>query len=109
MGGQYNHRLDYNKKGMKYLFSYRERIRKALKGKIVYLFLDYDGTLAPIVRIPNKAVMLKGTKNLLRQLSKAPDCRIAVVSGRALKDISSRVGLKSIVYVGNHGFEIKGA
>ena len=93
---------------MKYLFSDWRRIEKSLKGKFVCLFLDYDGTLSPIAQTPDKAVMPKNTKGLLRQLSKIPNCRIAVVSGRTLGDISRRVGLKNIVYVGNHGFEIKG-
>ncbi|MDD5422006.1 MAG: trehalose-phosphatase [Candidatus Omnitrophota bacterium] len=93
---------------MKYLFSDHERIKKELKGKFIYLFLDYDGTLSPIAESPGKAVMPRKTKDLLRKLSKMPDRKIAIVSGRALADISKRVGLKNIVYVGNHGFEIKG-
>jgi len=72
------------------------------------LLLDYDGTLAPIVRVPGEAAIPRSTKDLLRRLSRTPDCRIAVVSGRALKDLSARVGIKGIVYVGNHGFEIRG-
>lgn len=91
-----------------YLFSNLEKIKKAVRGKFIYLFLDYDGTLAPIAETPGRAVMPKETNDLLRQLSKMANCKIAIVSGRALKDISSRVDLKNIVYVGNHGFEIKG-
>lgn len=91
-----------------HLFLNREKIEKSLRNKFVYLFLDYDGTLAPIAMTPHKAIMPKKTKELLRQLSKMPNCKVAIVSGRALKDISKRVGLKNIVYVGNHGFEIKG-
>lgn len=93
---------------MKYLFSDWEKIEKTLKGKFIYLFLDHDGTLAPIAQTPDKAIISKKTKDLLRQLSKMTNCKIAIVSGRALKDISKRIGLKNIVYVGNHGFEIKG-
>ena len=91
-----------------YLFSSLKKIKKALKGKFVYIFLDYDGTLTPIAETPDKAVMSRETSDLLRQLSEMPNCKIAIVSGRALKDISKKVGLKNIVYVGNHGFEIKG-
>lgn len=93
---------------MRYLFSDWKRIEKVLRDKFIYLFLDYDGTLAPIARTPKKAIMPKKTKDLLRQLSKMPNCKIAIVSGRSLKDISKRIGLKNIVYVGNHGFEIRG-
>jgi len=108
MGREYYYGTDHNKKDMKYLFSDLERIKETLKDKFIYLFLDHDGTLAPIANTPNKAIMPKGTKDLLRQLSKMTNCKIAIVSGRALSDISRRVGFKNIVYVGNHGFEIKG-
>lgn len=108
MGRKYYHGTDHNKKAMKYLFSGWARVEKTLRDKFLYLFLDYDGTLAPIAQMPGKAIIPKKTKDILRQLSKMPDCKIAIVSGRALKDISKRVGLKNIVYVGNHGFEIKG-
>ncbi len=93
---------------MKYLFSDWERIKGTLKDKFIYLFLDYDGTLAPIALTPGMAVMPKRTKDILHQLSKMSNHKIAIISGRALKDVSRRVGLKNIVYVGNHGFEIKG-
>lgn len=91
-----------------YLFSDRQNIKKALRGKFLYLFLDFDGTLAPIAETPGSAIMPEGTKDLLRHLSKMPNCKVAVISGRPLADISRRIGLKNIVYVGNHGFEIKG-
>ncbi len=91
-----------------YIFSGWEDVKRSIKKKFIYLFLDYDGTLSPIARAPDKAVMPDRTKDLLCKLSKRPNCKIAIVSGRALNDISKRVGLKNIVYVGNHGFEIKG-
>lgn len=91
-----------------YLFSSWEGVKKSTNKKFIYLFLDYDGTLSPIAQAPDKAVMSDRTKDLLYKLSKRPNCKIAIVSGRALNDISRRVGLKNIVYVGNHGFEIKG-
>jgi trehalose-phosphatase len=91
-----------------YLFSDRRRIGKILRGRFIYLFLDYDGTLAPIADTPGSAVMSGRVKRLLSRLSETPECRIAIVSGRSLSDLEKRVRLKNIVYVGNHGFEIKG-
>lgn len=93
---------------MKHLFSDWERIEKTLKGKFIYLFLDYDGTLAPIADIPSDAVMPDRIKKLLHKLSEIPSYRIAIVSGRKLSDLEKRIKLKNIVYVGNHGLEIKG-
>lgn len=91
-----------------YLFSDRKRAGKILRGKFIYLFLDYDGTLSPIADTPGRAVMSGRVKRLLFLLSGTPGCRIAIVSGRKLSDLEKRVRLKNIVYVGNHGFEIKG-
>lgn len=90
------------------MFSDLESIGKILRNKFVYLFLDYDGTLAPIAKTPGRAVMPDRTKELLCRLSKMPDCKVAIVSGRKLSDLEKRIKLKNIVYVGNHGFEIRG-
>jgi len=75
---------------------------------MVYLFLDYDGTLVPIADTPGKAVIPKGTKDLLRRLALDGGCRLAVISGRSLKDIKKMVGVRGIVYSGNHGLEVSG-
>lgn len=93
---------------MKHLFFYLSRLKKILKGRNVSLFVDYDGTLTPIVKTPDKAVIPQETKAVLKNLSKNRHCRVAVISGRALKDIKNKIGLKDIVYAGNHGLEIEG-
>ncbi|MFA5335491.1 MAG: trehalose-phosphatase [Candidatus Omnitrophota bacterium] len=75
---------------------------------MVYLFLDYDGTLVPIADTPGKAVIPKRTRGLLRRLALDGGCRLAVISGRSLKDIRKMVGVSGIVYSGNHGLEVSG-
>ncbi|MBI5023604.1 MAG: trehalose-phosphatase [Candidatus Omnitrophica bacterium] len=93
---------------MKYLFDEWDKLKKALDDKIVLLNLDYDGTLTPIAATPEEAVLSPEVKAVLEELTRLSDCELAVISGRALEDIRSMVGLKNIVYVGNHGFEIDG-
>ena len=93
---------------MKHLFASRGDFKKSLTGKHLMLFLDYDGTLTPIVETPRKAVFSAGARKLLRRISKKPDCSIAVISGRVLRDVRSKIGLKNIIYSGNHGLEIEG-
>jgi trehalose-phosphatase len=93
---------------MKYLLNDLDRIKQLLKDRRLFVFLDYDGTLAPIAEKPEYALITKQAKDLLRELSNAPRCRIAVISGRSLKDISSMVGLSDIIYGGNHGLELAG-
>lgn len=81
---------------------------RKLHNRFVYLFLDYDGTLSPIVKTPDKAVMPKKTKIILRRLAERRDVKLAIISGRALDDVKRRIGMRDVVYVGNHGFEIEG-
>jgi trehalose-phosphatase len=72
------------------------------------LFLDYDGTLTPIVDQPEAAVLAEAARDVLRLTAQAPHLDITIVSGRALADLRERVGLPGLTYVGNHGFEIEG-
>jgi len=93
---------------MVYLFSREEEIKKRIAKNFVYLFLDYDGTLTPIADAPCKALLPAATRGLLRELSKARGCKLAVISGRSLKEIKRIIGLEGVVYAGNHGLEIDG-
>jgi trehalose-phosphatase len=93
---------------MKYLFMHWNKLKSKLSNKSIFLFLDYDGTLVPIVETPDKAVISKDIKELLDKVSKNPNCHIAIISGRLLKDIKNMIGLKDIIYAGNHGLEIEG-
>jgi trehalose 6-phosphate phosphatase len=72
----------------------------------VLVFLDFDGTLTPIVDFPNQAVMLPETRDTLKRLSESGTFSITIVSGRALNDIRERVGMANLTYAGNHGLEI---
>jgi trehalose 6-phosphate phosphatase len=69
------------------------------------LFLDYDGTLTPIVARPELAVLDEATRAALARL--AALCPVAVISGRARADVENLVGLDSLVYAGSHGFDIR--
>lgn len=93
---------------MDYLFIQLSRIKELLYDKFILLLLDYDGTLTPIAETPMKALIPKGTKELLEKLSRRPYCKLGIISGRSLGDIKNIVGIKDIIYVGNHGLEIEG-
>lgn len=68
---------------------------------------DYDGTIAPIVSDPDKATPLRETIVALRNLSELPNTKVAVISGRALRDLARLTGLPDIVHlVGSHGSEL---
>jgi trehalose 6-phosphate phosphatase len=70
--------------------------------------LDFDGTLAPIVDRPDDAVLPAATGEVLHELHQIPGVTVAIVSGRSLDDIRSRVGIEGLIYSGNHGLEIEG-
>jgi alpha,alpha-trehalase len=68
------------------------------------VFLDYDGTLTPIVSHPENAWLSDSMRQTLRELAvRAP---VAILSGRDLDDVRRRVDIDTIVYGGSHGFDI---
>jgi trehalose-phosphatase len=77
----------------------------AAEGNRLAIFLDYDGTLTPIVSHPEQAVLSTSMRQTLRKLATAP---VAILSGRDLDDVRQRVGISEIVYAGCHGFDIAG-
>jgi trehalose-phosphatase len=70
------------------------------------VFLDYDGTLTPIVSRPEKALLSDSMRQTLQALT--TQTSVAVLSGRDLDDIRQRVNIAAIVYAGSHGFDIAG-
>jgi len=76
-------------------------------GKRPAVFLDYDGTLTPIVSHPEDAWLSESMRQTLRSL--AARVPVAILSGRDLDDVRGRVLVDGIVYAGSHGFDIAGA
>ena len=76
-------------------------------GKRPAVFLDYDGTLTPIVSRPEDAWLSDSMQQTLRSL--AARVPVAILSGRDLDDVRGRVLVDGIVYAGSHGFDIAGA
>ncbi|MGH7689160.1 MAG: trehalose-phosphatase, partial [Gemmatimonadaceae bacterium] len=72
------------------------------------VFLDYDGTLTPIVARPEDAKLSPQTRAALVQAARNPALDVVIVSGRSLDDVRKRVGVPGITYVGDHGFQIDG-
>lgn len=70
------------------------------------LFLDYDGTLTPIVERPEDARLSDAMRASLRAL--AARTPVVLVSGRDREEVSRLVGLKELASVGSHGFDIRG-
>lgn len=77
-----------------------------LAGRRPIVFVDFDGTLSPIVAHAADAVLPPPTKVALEAL--AARTPVGVVSGRGMDDVAERVGLAGLCYAGSHGFEIMG-
>jgi trehalose 6-phosphate phosphatase len=76
----------------------------ALKREHPLLVFDFDGTLAPMVRVPDRAHMRPKTAALLRELARRH--AVAVLSGRKRADVAARLDRAAIRWVvGNHGAE----
>jgi trehalose 6-phosphate phosphatase len=70
--------------------------------------LDFDGTIAPLVKRPQDAFMLDSARRAIESLLKRSDADVAIVSGRALDDLRERSALSGVYYSGNHGLQIAG-
>lgn len=81
-----------------------EELEARLAGRIPAIFLDYDGTLTPIVARPELAILSDAGRDVVKTLaSKRP---VAVVSGRDRPDVEKLVGIGGLVFAGSHGFDI---
>jgi trehalose 6-phosphate phosphatase len=82
---------------------HRPVLRDLAAGRTL-LALDFDGTLAPIVRSRSRARPSRTTAALLRAVARSWPC--AVISGRSREDVRSRLGgARLVAVVGNHGAE----
>ena len=81
-------------------------IRARIEGKRLAVFLDYDGTLTPIVEDHTKADLGEDMRKAVAELARK--ATIGIVSGRDLEDLKSRVGLDGVFLAGSHGFDIAG-
>jgi trehalose-phosphatase len=82
------------------------KIGKAVYKKIPVVFLDYDGTLTPIVQQPEDAILSKEMQDVLREC--AAKFKVAAVSGRDMDDLRSKINIDNLIYAGSHGFRISG-
>ncbi len=82
------------------------RLREHMGGRTPAFFLDFDGTLAPIVDRPEYARLPEATRAVLRSLSER--YVVCVISGRGLHDVRDKTGLPYLFYAADHGRRIEG-
>ncbi len=75
---------------------------------VVLVACDYDGTLAEHVDDPDRAFPVRESIIALRSLAALPDTHVAVISGRAMRDLASLSRLPDEIHlVGSHGSEFE--
>lgn len=78
----------------------------ATENRRVVFFLDYDGTLSPIVEDPDTAFIPERTREALSIV--ASRFTTAIVSGRSREKVRKMINLEQLIYAGSHGFDIGG-
>lgn len=90
---------------MKNLFRNSAVWRKTLHDEALALFLDYEGTLSSMAPASRKAGLSSSMKKVLETLAVLPGVKVAVISGRSLRDLEKSVGVPGLFYFGSHGIE----
>ena len=72
----------------------------------ILLGCDFDGTLSPLVSHASEAELPDPARQAIERLKSLPGVVLAIISGRALADVQRRVGIKGVLYSGNHGLEL---
>lgn len=79
-------------------------IARLHKSPFLALFLDFDGTLAPLTADPRKAAMNRVSRLALARLAVNPRVRAWVISGRRQEDLQNLVGPSpGLTLLGVHG------
>jgi alpha,alpha-trehalase len=89
-------------------------LRRRLGAQPIALFLDYDGTLTPIVARPELAVLADDMRAELERV--AAHCFVGIISGRDLADVQAMfrgagssdavTGVDHLWFAGSHGFDV---
>lgn len=83
-----------------------QQFTKAVNGKRLAVFLDYDGTLTPIVSNPDLALLSEEMRSTVRALARL--FPTAIISGRGREKVENFVKLSELFYAGSHGLDIRG-
>ena len=98
-------RPQYDKLPRRFDLEARDLRQRLSHAPEVFSFFEFDGTLVEIAPGPDDIALSERRKQYLRELSSAPGCSVAVVSGRPADELRKLIGLDGIFYVGCHGLE----
>lgn len=83
-----------------------DQLREIARTPNLLVATDYDGTVAPIVNDPMRAIPDREVSVALRSLAALDQTNVGVISSRALRDLAALSRLPSEIHlVGSHGSE----
>src|SRR5215208_1074237 len=96
--------MDKKISDLPHALAHSDELSRLLEVRSPVVFLDYDGTLTPIVDRPEDAVISHGMHRTIREL--AGRCPVCVISGRDRRMVQELMGLDNLIVAGSHGFDI---
>ena len=84
----------------------KKYLQKIQESEKLYLFLDYDGTLAEFAPTPDDIYPDPALISLLEQFVRHPEIQIAIISGRRLSHIRKLIPVDGILLAGTYGIEM---
>jgi trehalose 6-phosphate phosphatase len=79
----------------------------ALGSRYLWLFLDYEGTLADFASTPEVIRTNPEIINIFEQLVSISTIRVTVISGRRLRDLRLLLPIKGLFLAGTYGVELQ--
>ena len=80
------------------------RLRELSQTPRLLVALDFDGTLAPEVDVPDDARAIPAAREAVLRLLRVPHTRVALVSGRAMESLIRVTDLPdNVLLFGSHG------
>jgi trehalose 6-phosphate phosphatase len=87
-----------------------DRVAKRIReSKQQVIFLDFDGTLVRIARVPDRVRLAARARRVLQKLAARPEVTIAVISGRRRAELQHFIAISTIKYFGLYGWERNGS
>lgn len=81
-------------------------LQKLTPPQHIWLFLDYDGTLADFAPTPEDIIPDDDLITLITELNSRPDIRVTIISGRRLRHIQSLIPVQGLLMAGTYGLEL---
>ncbi len=80
---------------------------RLIEARRVWLFLDYDGTLAEFAPTPDHVIPDREVIELVTRLVNLPTMRVVVISGRRLNQIQALLPMPGVLLAGTYGVELQ--